>query len=237
MRRSRPPSCPLALLIGAGLSIALGVPAVARARAVAVETQIGVVSDYRSRGIPLSGGKASLQGGITAVLSSGAYGSVAASTVDDLGAGANGKGAPVGIDYGLGWRGPIGGFNLDIGAAAHTFPGGDRINYMEIPVSASRTVADWTWTLGGAYAPPQAGLGHIDNSYGYGQVDWIAADSGVTLTVSAGYERGAVAPRGKWDWSAGATRSFGPIKAQVSYVGVDEAFGDDAVIASLKATF
>lgn len=216
---------------------ASGALALEPGRAVSVEGEIGVVSDYRFRGVSLSDDDPAVQGGLTASLASGAYGSVWASTIDEYGAGADGKGATVELDYTLGWALEAGGYDIDVAASLYTYPGGTGVSYVELPVSISRQVGPWAWTLGGAYAPSQSNLGDKDNSYGYGKAHWTATDDAFWLEGQAGYEHGAYAPDGKWDWSATVGKTLGPVEASLSYVGVEGAYGSDTVVASLKAAF
>lgn len=200
-----------------------------------LEFELGVVSDYRFRGLSLSNEEAALQGGVTASLANGAYGYVWASTIDEYGAGADGKGATVEVDFVLGWAGSVAGFDVDASAQLYAYPGGSDVNYVEFPVSVSRAAGDWRWSLGAAYAPAQRALGHDDNSYGWAAIAWEGAPLQVQLR--AGYEDGAYAPGGKWDWSAGVSRAFGPVVAGVAYVDSDDPANAAGIVASLTATF
>ena len=81
-------------------ALALLVPHLASAQEApsswSVEAKIGAVSDYRYRGVSLSGEDPVVQGGVTAWHSaSGFYGSVWASTIEPYGLDANGEGAEV----------------------------------------------------------------------------------------------------------------------------------------------
>ncbi len=223
------------ILTTAMLAISSAAMAESRASRVSFEYDLGVVSDYRFRGVSASDQKPALQGGVSASLG-GWDGSIWASTIAEYGAGADGKGATVEIDYTLGRAFKAGPYDIDVGATLYAFPNGSNVNYFELPVSVSRTVAQWTWTLGGAYAPRQSALADVDNSYAYGQVVWARAD-GLSLTGTAGYEHGAFAPTGKWDWSATVSHTLGPIAASLTFVGVDAGFGDNTLLASVKGTF
>jgi len=202
---------------------------------LAFEVELGVVSDYRFRGLSLSDEEPALQGGVTATLSNGAYGYAWASTIDEYGPGADGKGATVEVDLVLGWAGSLAGFDVDASAQLYAYPGGSDVNYVEFPVSLSRAVGDWRWSLGAAYAPAQKALGDEDNSYGWAAVAWEGAPLQVELR--AGYEDGAYAPGGKWDWSVGVSRAFGPVTAGVAYVDSDGPASSAGVVASLTARF
>jgi uncharacterized protein (TIGR02001 family) len=199
------------------------------------EFELGVVSDYRFRGLSLSDEEPALQGGLTASLANGAYGYAWASTIDEYGAGADGKGATVEVDFVLGWAGSVAGFDVDASAQLYAYPSGSDVNYVEFPVSLSRAVGDWRWSLGAAYAPAQKALGDHDNGYGWAAIAWEGAP--LQMELRAGYEHGAYAPGGKWDWSAGVRRAIGPVMAGVAYVDSDDRASSAGIVASLTATF
>jgi uncharacterized protein (TIGR02001 family) len=224
-----PAWCALALV---GL---LSTPAFAEDAPVSFEAEVAVVSDYRFRGLSLSDSDPALQGGLTAALAGGAYAYVWGSTIEEYGAGADGDGAKVEVDFVLGWAGQAAGLDLDVSVQAYVYPGGSDVSYIEIPVSASRTVGDWTWTLGAAYAPSQKALGHEDNAYGWAGLAWAAEDAPFEVELTAGYEDGAYAPGGKWDWSAGVKRGLGPVTAGLAYVDSDA--GSAGAVVSLTTVF
>lgn len=203
--------------------------------AVAFEHELGLVSDYRYRGLSLSDEGLALQGGVTASLASGLYGSVWASTIDEYGAGADGKGATVEVDYALGWASAIAGLDVDVAVTRYTYPGGEDVAYFEFPVTVAKSWNTWIATVGGAYAPRQKALGTEGDGYGFGRLEWSPSSIPVSLAVQAGYETGAFAPGGKWDWSASASRQFGPITAELAFVDSDRAGG--GLVAGLKAAF
>jgi len=176
------------------------------------DAEVGVVSDYRFRGLSLSDKQPALQGGLTMSHANGAYGYVWASTIEEYGAGDDGDGAKAEADFVLGWAGSLSGLDVDVSAQAYLYPGGSDVNYVEFPATVAKTQGDWRWSLGAAYAPSQRALGHEDNVYGWGGVAWGGESAPVKVELRAGYEDGAYAPGGKWDWSAGVSREFGPLK-------------------------
>jgi uncharacterized protein (TIGR02001 family) len=200
---------------------------------VSLDYEIGVVSDYRYRGLSLSDKQPAIQGGVTGSTPNGLYGSVWASTIDEYGAGADGKGATVELDYALGWAGSVAGFDIDAAVTRYTYPGGEDVAFFETPITVSRTWGAWTTMVGGAYAPRQKALGTEGDAYAFAGLEW--APGPLTLGVQAGHESGAFAPGGKWDWSLSANRKVGPVAAGLSYVDSDRAGG--GLVASLKASF
>lgn len=124
-----------ATILLAGMSAGL-----AHASSVTVEGGVAAVSDYRFRGVSLSDRKPALQADLTVSHKSGAYASVFVSTIDEYGQDAGGRGATVELDYTAGWAFARAGLDFDVAASAYTYPGGVGINYVELPVQASKTV-------------------------------------------------------------------------------------------------
>lgn len=227
------------LLIAAALS-AVVLPAFAQEAKEApgwtVEWEAGVVSDYRFRGYSLSDEQPAIQGGVTVSAPNGLYAFGWASTIDEYGAGADGKGATVEVDLGVGYATSLGGFDLDVSAVRYVYPGGEDVDYWEIPASASRSFGDWTVTLGGAYVPDQDNTGG-DNTYIFGGADWaLPTPHPVTLSVVVGREDGAFADD-KTDWSLGASTEVGPVELGLSWVDADAADVVGGLVASIKAVF
>lgn len=209
----------------------------AQEQGLTVDYEIGVVSDYRYRGYSLSDEKAAVQGGVTVSSHSGWYGAVWGSTIAEYGVGADGDGAQAEVDLVAGRSMEAGAYTVDIAVAAYGYPDGDNVSFLEIPVSVSREVGDWIWTAGAAYAPSQTALGDEDNAYLYGAAAWTPAGGVWTFSARVGRESGAFAPGGKWDWQAGAERTFGPISLGAAYVDTDAAGVAGALVATLKAAF
>ncbi|WP_425994218.1 TorF family putative porin [Caulobacter sp. DWR1-3-2b1] len=203
--------------------------------AMSLDYELGVVSDYRYRGLSLSDERPALQGGVTASLASGFYGSVRASTTDEYCAGADGEGATVEVDYAAGWASAIAGMDVDVAVTRYTYPGGEDVAYFEFPVTVAKSWNACTAKVGGAYAPRQKALGTEGDGYGFGRLEWSASSAPVTLAVQAGYETGAFAPGGKWDWSTSAAPRFGPVNAELGFIDSDRA--GRGLVAGLKAAF
>lgn len=200
-----------------------------------LDGSIGLVSDYRFRGISLSNERPALQGGLTASHTSGFYGDVFLSTIEEYGIGSDGDGAEIEVTGSLGWAGEIGGFVVDAAVSAYRYPDGDDVNYVEVPVEISRSIADLILTAGVAYAPSQDALGDEDNRYGWLGAEYRPLQWPFALTATIGREEGAFAPDGKTDWSLGASREFGPVALALSWVEADEV--DGSVVASVFWNF
>lgn len=199
-----------------------------------LDVEIGVVSDYRFRGLSLSDRKPAVQAGVTAVRRGGGYASIWGSSIEEYGAGEHGRGAKTEVDFALGWARSLGALDIDASAQFYTYPGGTGVNYVEFPLSLSRAFGAWRWTIGGAYAPSQAAIDQ-HNAYGWFGVTWET--SALAVDMRAGYEDGAYAPDGKWDWSVSVRHDFGPVTAGLAYVGRDRPAKDPVLVASLSATF
>jgi uncharacterized protein (TIGR02001 family) len=200
-----------------------------------VDGELGIVSDYRFRGLSLSDKDPAVQAGVTGSSANGLYASVWGSTIDEYGAGADGKGATLEVDYTLGWAFEVSGVSVDAAVSRYTYPGGEDVAYFELPVSVSRDWNDWAATLGAAYAPSQKALGHGDNRYVFAKLAWARSSAPFDVAVQVGHESGAFAPGGKWDWSVGVTHRIANVELGLSLVDSDADAG--ALVASLTAAF
>jgi uncharacterized protein (TIGR02001 family) len=205
----------------------------AQAASVTVEGGVAAVSDYRFRGLSLSDGKPALQTDLTVSHKNGAYGGVFASTIDEYGQDSAGKGATVELDYTLGWAFSAAGLDVDVAASAYTYPGGVDVDYVELPVQASKAVDAWTGLVGFAYAPQQHALDR-DNRYLWLGLDYSGGASPVDWSARIGREDGAFAER-KTDWSLSASRRLGRLQGSATYVDSDQ--GGGALVLSLAARF
>jgi uncharacterized protein (TIGR02001 family) len=221
------------MLAIAAVAAAPGEPAAARPIQLAYE--LGVVSDYRFRGVSQSGRKPALQAGVQANFAGGAYLGLWGSTIEEYASEGDTSGAKVEVDFSAGWAFQAAGLDVDLSLGAYTYPRAGDLSYVEAPISLSRSFGGATVTLGGAYAPRQAAIGDKDDGYVYGSVGWQAGP--VEMTVESGYEDGAFAPGGKWDWSASVRRQFGPVRAELSYVDTDQPDAPAALVAGLTVEF
>jgi uncharacterized protein (TIGR02001 family) len=231
-RKERFPVLHHALLSLAALCTAGG----AQAEGIKLSGELAAVSDYRFRGYSLSDGQPALQGGMTLTDPSGFYANTWASTINEYGTGASGRGATVELDLGVGLAFSIGAYDFHVAAVAYTYPGGHDVNFVEIPISASHTVGAWAWTLGAAYAPPLFNLGNKANTYVYGSVALAPMTWPIRLEATLGQEDGVFADR-KTDWSLAVSKSFGPISVSMRYVGTDAPGVHATAVGSLGMAF
>ena len=91
--------------------------------AIEVSGNVAIVSDYRFRGVSLSGGDPAIQGGIDLTHESGFYVGTWASSIDDGGTDLLGD---VELDLYAGWSGDVSdGVSVDVGLLYYMYPTGD----------------------------------------------------------------------------------------------------------------
>lgn len=215
-------------------------------QSVQLSGEIGVVSEYRFRGVARSGGDPAVQGNLDLVHSSGFYLGTWISSVDERTFG-HGDWE---LDAYAGWTGPVGSASLDVGAIAYTFPdaGAGDFDYYEGYASLSYTLGPARATGGAAYAPEQDGLGGRDNLYLFGELEGGLPGTPVTLKAHLGYTDGALTYTGDgtaFDWLVGAEYAlWGPLTASLSYVGAQGRApagsfnpAGDTVVVGLRAAF
>lgn len=198
--------------------------------------EVGVVSDYQYRGYSLSDGDPVLQGGVTATAPSGLYASVWGSGIAEYGVGPDGDGARIEIDLVLGKTFSLAGWDWDAAVMYYGYPDGTDVDYLEIPLSASRTAGAFTTTLGVAWAPAQDNLGGDDNLYLSVAGDYAPEHWPVSLNGHIGREDGAFAD-GKIDWAIGLARDFGPLSLTLQYTDSDGPGADPAVVGGISVGF
>ena len=203
------------------------------------------VSDYRFRGLSLSGGDAALQGSINVNHSSGFYVGAWASSLEDSAVYGSTE-----LDLYAGWTGEVTpGLTLDAGLLYYVYPNGDvgDANVFEPYASLSTTMGPVSAKLGVAYAWEQDSLGGDDNLYLFTDLGVAVPNTPISLSAHLGYTDGALSPglltgTGKgngFDYSLGATYAVtSNLSLGVSYVGVDgnsfDSFSNDAVVATVK---
>ena len=211
---------------------------------VTVTGSVGLVSDYRFRGVSQSDRAMAIQGGITVTHESGVY-------VGTWGSNLSGWGTFGGANMELDL---IGGYamklndnaTLDVGLTWYMYPSGfDKTDFAEPYVKLSSQVGPVKGLLGVAYAPKQQALGNWsntpesrigdkeDNLYIWGDVSGGIPNTPVSLKAHLGWSNGnpglgpngtSVAPTGKYlDWLVGADFAVPstPLTLSVAYVDTD----------------
>lgn len=198
-----------------------------------LSANLGIVSDYRFRGISLSDRDPALQGGLDLEGEHFFIGTWA-STIADY------EGAEVEVDVYAGIHGGSDSFGWTAGAYAYLYPGGADVNYVEGIASVETYVGPVTLGLEGSYAPEQDNV-DVANQY-LGAYARFERDDGFALLARGGYEDGFY--DGKWDWELGASYTRGALTASLSYVDTNYGAEDEegrlaraGIVASLLATF
>ncbi|WP_324828295.1 TorF family putative porin [Qipengyuania zhejiangensis] len=215
---------------------------------VTISANVALTTDYRFRGVSLSGGDPALQGGFDVAHESGFYVGTWASSI---------KGGPaygdMELDLYAGWGGNItDAVSVDVGILYYLYPSEDLgldTDYWEPYASLGFNLGPAEATVGVAYAFEQDSLGGDDNLYVYTDLGFGLPNTPITLNGHLGYTDGALAPpllAGTGDdtgidWSIGASVAKGNFEVGVSYVGVDgpsiDGFTDDAIVGTITASF
>lgn len=220
---------------------------------VTVSANVSLVTDYRFRGVSLSGGDPAIQGGVDLALPAGFYVGTWASSI--AGGGAYGE---MELDVYAGWSSQVAeGVTLDVGLLYYLYPTernadgiDDNVDYFEPYASVATTFGPVEATLGIAYAWEQDSLGGTDNLYVYTDLGTAIPNTPISLNAHLGYTDGALAPPllagtaddTGFDWSIGASATvLGSLEVGVSYIGVDgpsiDGFTDDAIVGTLSVSF
>jgi uncharacterized protein (TIGR02001 family) len=230
-------------------SMLLAIPAMAQEEETSDITITGsaaLVSEYRFRGVDLSGGDIAAQAGITAKHSTGFYVGAWGSSLDEQSVGYG----HTEVDIYGGWSGEVSsGVTADVGVILYAYPNapaGD-FDYVEFYGKTGFAFGPASLTLGVAYAPEQDSLGGTDNLYLSTDLGVGIPDTPVTLTAHAGYTDGFLtytANSKAWDWSLGGSVALGSgLSVGAAYIGAEGTgnatydFVDDAFVATLTASF
>ena len=206
------------------------------------------VTDYRFRGLSLSGGDFAVQGTINLNHSSGFYVGTWASSLEDSAVFGSTE-----VDIYGGWTGPLGGgITADVGVLYYAYPNGHLgdAEYFEPYASLTAAIGPATAKLGVAYAPSQDALGNDDNVYVFTDLGAGIPNTPISVSAHLGHADGVQSPDlltgkgtgGGFDYSVGATYNITPkFSVGASYVGVDgnsiKNFSDDTFVATAKLAF
>lgn len=210
---------------------------------------VAFTTEYRFRGVDLSGGDFAVQGGFDVSHSSGFYVGTWASNLDEDTVGFGSTELDI---YG-GWSGDLaGGLSADAGVIVYLYPdaaaaAGDT-DYIEFYGSLSASIGPASITGGVAYAPDQDSLGGTDNLYLYTDVGVGIPSTPITINGHIGYTDGFLTftnDSKAVDWSFGADIAAGPVTFTAAYVGVEgdalvdpgRVFTDDAFVLTVAASF
>ncbi|MBY9063089.1 TorF family putative porin [Sphingomonas yunnanensis] len=236
-----------AALLAAGLAVPAAAQDTSPPKPITVSGSVGLVSDYRFRGVSQSDENLAVQGGFTIAHESGIYIGTWGSNLAGWG---TFGGANMELDLIAGYKFPVGGGTLDVGATWYMYPGGfDNTDFIEPYAKLSGTLGPASLTAGVAYAPKQEALGNWylngtsaangvydrpgdknDNLYVWGDVAAAIPNTGLTAKGHIGASKGnkglgpfatSVAPTGEYvDWMLGADYAIPttPLTLGVAYI-------------------
>lgn len=195
-------------MIKSRIAVAGALLAVAGAANAEISVTPAIVSDYDFRGISQTAEDPGFQLGATWSHESGFYAGVWGSNVDF-----GGSSPDVEVDVFAGFAGGDAeeSFGYDIGIVTYNYPNAAAGNYTEIYAGLSKS-----FFSGKLWYSPSIG----------GETAWYAEANGafplpyeISFNVHAGYSFGTYWDNIEYfDWSAGFSRSFGPLDAYVKYV-------------------
>jgi len=200
--------------------------------------EIGLVSDYRYRGLSLSDRRPALQASIGLEHDSGAYAELWGSSLGGASASRAEVDATIGYAVGLSET-----LSADISATYYAYPGAAEGNALEITGTIEAVRGPVTASIGVSLAPPQRGTRDDFgkkrvNAYALAGVAYALPSLPLTLRAGIGHERGPwdmVPQGGKWDWSVGAGTELRKVRAGVDLIG--SSAGDETLAGSLALTF
>ena len=209
-----------------------------------------VVSDYRFRGISQSDKRFAIQGTISVSHSSGFYGTVWGSSIDDYVA----NGADAELDLIVGYKKTFGSTTIDGGVLYYYYPGSGGIDsdFVEPYIMVSHVAGPVTIKGTAAYAPKQNALtigdGKEDNFYLAGDLGFAIPNTPVSLTAHLGHSFGPsylTIGDEYTDWSLGASVTHKNLTAGLSYVDTnkslysptDRNIAKGGIVASLGVAF
>ncbi len=228
-------------------SALVATPAFAQDSEISISGNAALVTEYRFRGVDLSGGDIAVQGGIDLGHSSGFYLGTWGSSLDEDTVGYG----HTELDIYGGWSGDImSGVSADVGVIYYAYPNahGFDTDYVEFYGSLGFAIGPAEATVGLAYAPDQDSLGDTDNIYIYTDLGVGIPDTPLSLSAHVGYTDGFLTftDNGKaWDWSVGAEFAVNEnlsvgvsyIEAEGDYLPGDYDFTDGAVVGTLSVSF
>lgn len=200
-----------------------------------IDGEIAAFTDYRFRGVSLSGKNPQATAEVTVSHQSGFYFGAWASTVD-IGNGND----DLEVDLYAGYATDLGGLSFDIGALYYAYPGNGSFDYFELVSTVGTSVGSADISVGVAYAPSQGALGNVDNTYLFISGEVPIGNSPLSIHGTFGWEDGAFG-NSKRDWLAGVTLDAGSgISLTVDYVDSARSgtsLGDPTVVGSVALAF
>jgi uncharacterized protein (TIGR02001 family) len=185
-----------------------------------ISGSVSLVSDYRFRGVSLSGLGPAIQPFLHLGTDPGFFASLWGSNVSGFGS------AFAEVDIGTGWSGTLGAFDATAGVLAYLFPGGSNTDRVELFGSLGVPIGPVSTSIGLNWAPDQQGLGR-SSRHAFGAVSAAIPGTPLTLRAVLGNERGGLVldqtgqNSAKWDWQVGASINRAAFSVGIAWVGTD----------------
>lgn len=237
----------------APIALAAATPALAQEEARAgpaggldVSGELGLLTDYRFRGLSRSDEDPALRAGVTLFHDSGLYAGARGTTLSGIEPLTGRDLGDAQVDLYAGWQTPLGGgFDVDAGVMYYVFAGADgATDYVEPYASLSYLIGPASFTAGAKYAPSQRAIGDEDMLYLFGQADVTVPFQPIAFSAQLGrQDSGALGSY--WNWSVGMRHQLavdGPVNAEIGldYVDTDlpSRQGEDGgLVLSLNISF
>jgi len=216
----------------AGLPAAAGAQTTAAASPHTLSANMGLVTEYRYRGIGQTNGKPAVQAGFDYGHASGIYLGTWASNVSWLSDGGAGSVSnSVELDFYGGYKGTVGGIGYDVGVLHYYYPGSYPAGFNS-PDTTELYVAGTWQMLTLKYSHAMTDLFGFVDSKGSGYLDLTGTfdiGSGFGLVAHVGYQRvsagslNGVQIRAKddcsyTDWKLGVTKEYVGLNWGLSYI-------------------
>ena len=210
------------------------------AGAVDISGNVGMVSDYRFRGISLSEGQPALQASLNLDHESGIYAGIWTSTIKD------GAGTSAEIDLIAGYELQLSDqSSFDLLTTYYVYPSDGDSNYFETAATFNLSRDNLEASLGVSWVPPQSATkdesGRLrGNFYYFSQVAVSLPGTPVKLNLGGGFERGSFDESksgGKLDWSLGVEYTLPPARVSIAFVGSDAKSQGECLVAAIFYDF
>jgi uncharacterized protein (TIGR02001 family) len=220
-----------ATIIGAALSV----PAIAEEEsAYDLSANIGVVSDYRFRGVSLNKEKIAVQGGIDFSYALSETLSIYLGNWNSNLESSTGFG-DIEVDLYGGITGSVDNLNWKLGVVGYIYPDAKDVNYYELQAEVSTTVGPVTAAFGAYLAPKQKNYGDKTGVYLYTNLSAAIPETPFTVKAGLGYEDYAFFSN-KLDWNVGVSYSYKIATLSVSYVDTNRTSPYDVTKDAADAT-
>lgn len=210
----------------------------AAAKAADISGEVGVVSDYRYRGVSLSNRHVAVQGSLDLEFENGTYGELWGSTIADDGAGNVELDATAGHVFGISET-----VSIDLSATYYAYPGHGSANALELNAMLEASRGRLTARAGASFAPPQQGtqddVGRkTANLYLHSEIACQVDETPLSVHAGIGREDGPWDMRekgAKLDWTLGLEAEWKAARLSFDYVGSNASA--DGIVGALALRF